>query len=84
MDELKRLSEYGGFGDGDYVTRYGDDVQLVKDMDEDGYSATFVCVVAPRDGWCSVGEEEVNLCSRYSRVRYLPSLEIAGRKSGAS
>lgn len=62
-------SHYGGFAEGDHVTRDGTDVHLVKDMTDDGYSATFVCVVAPASGWASVGEEEPNLCRRYERVK---------------
>lgn len=73
--EIRQLSDAGGFAEGDYVTRDGTDVQLVKDMSECGDLATFVCVVAPTDGWCEVGEEEVNLCRRYSRVNYKPPKE---------
>lgn len=61
-------SHYGGFAEGDHVTRDGTDVHLVKDMTEDGFSATFVCVVEPAGGWTKVGEEELNLCRRYERV----------------
>jgi hypothetical protein len=70
VTEVKQFSEYGQFAVGDHVTRDGSDVQLVKDMDGDGYCGTFVCVVAPSSGWCEVGEEEFNLCSRYSRVTH--------------
>lgn len=73
--DIKRLSLAHGFAEGDYVTRDGTDVQLVKDMDDDGDTATFVCVVAPKDGWCQVGEEEFNLCRRYNRVSYSPPKE---------
>lgn len=61
-------SPYGSFSEGDHVTRDGTDVQLVKDMTDDGFAATFVCVVAPASGWIQVGEEERNVCRRYSRV----------------
>lgn len=61
-------SPYGGYHEGDHVTRDGTDVQLVKDMTDDGFAATFVCVVAPASGWCQVGEEERNTCRRYERV----------------
>lgn len=71
-EELRQISEYGGYAVGDYVTRYGDDVHLVESMEEDGYCGRFVCVVAPADGWTAVGEAEDNLCSRYTRVRYQP------------
>jgi hypothetical protein len=65
-------SPYGGFSEGDHVTRDGTDVQLVKDMTPDGFAATFVCVVAPLSGWCAVGEEERNVCSRYERLQRNP------------
>lgn len=61
-------SPYGGYHEGDFVTRDGSDVQLVKDMTSDGFAATFVCVVAPLSGWCAVGDEENNACRRYERV----------------
>lgn len=61
-------SPYGGFSEGDHVTRDGSDVQLVKHMTDDGFSATFVCVVVPLSGWCAVGDEEHNVCRRYERV----------------
>lgn len=67
-DTPKIYSPYGGFSEGDHVTRDGTDVQLVKDMTDDGFAATFVCVVAPASGWCAVGEEEHNVCRRYERV----------------
>lgn len=66
----RRYSAEGKFYDGEYVTRGGDDVQLVTEMDEEGYSAAFVCVVAPESGWCKVGDRELNLCRRYSKVEY--------------
>lgn len=65
-------SPYGGFSEGDHVTRDGTDVQLVKDMTDDGFAATFVCVVAPLSAWCAVGEEERNVCSRYERLQRNP------------
>lgn len=61
-------SPYGGFSEGDHVTRDGSDVHLVKDMTADGFAATFVCIVAPAAGWTAVGEEESNVCRRYERV----------------
>ena len=72
ITEVREYSDYGKFAVGDYVTRDGSDVQLVKDLDWGGECGTFVCVVAPADGWCAVGEEEFNLCRRYSRVDYRP------------
>ena len=78
LTEVRQYSEYGKFAVGDYVTRDGSDVQLVKDLDEDGYCGTFVCVVAPTRGWCEVGEEEFNLCDRYHRVDYRPNANITG------
>lgn len=74
ITEVRQHSEYGGFAVGDYVTRDGSDVQLVKDLTEDGFCGTFVCVVAPSSGWCAVGEDEFNLCRRYSRVDYMPNV----------
>lgn len=63
------FSPYGGFSEGDHVTRDGTDVHLVKDMSADGFSASFVCTVAPATGWTQVGEEELNLCRRYARLK---------------
>jgi hypothetical protein len=60
------------FVNGDYVTRAGDDVHLVREMSEDGWVAEFVCVVAPASRWCVVGDVEHNLCRRYQRVEYSP------------
>jgi hypothetical protein len=72
----RRYSPEGKFYDGEYVTRSGQgDVHLVCDMDREGYSAAFVCVVAPSEGWCKVGDRELNLCRRYSRVEYDPKKE---------
>jgi hypothetical protein len=62
-------SPYGGFSEGDHVTRDGTDVHLVKDMTPDGFAATFVCVVAPATKWITIGEEEHNLCRRYTRLK---------------
>lgn len=73
ITEVKQFSEYGKFAVGDYVTRDGSDVQIVKDMSDDGFCGTFVCVVAPSSGWCAVGDDEYNLCHRYERVEYKPS-----------
>jgi hypothetical protein len=72
MGEPRQFSQHGNFYVGDYVTRDGSDVQFVKDMADDGFFATFVCVVAPASGWCAVGEEVPNLCRRYSRIDYRP------------
>jgi hypothetical protein len=72
----RRYSEHGKFFDGEYVTRSGQgDVHRVTEMDEDGFSAAFICVVAPESGWCEVGHRELNLCRRYSRVEYDPKKE---------
>jgi len=68
--EFRPYSPYGGFAEGDYVSRDGSDVHLVTEMTADGFAATFICVVAPASGWCTVGEREFNLCRRYSRVGY--------------
>lgn len=64
-----KFSPYGGFSEGDHVTRDGTDVHLVKDMTADGFAATFVCVVAPATEWTAVGEEEFNVCRRYARLK---------------
>lgn len=62
-----------GYLVGDYVTRDGTDIQLVKEIDDFcDTCGTFVCVVAPKDNWCAVGEEEFNLCRRYSKIDYTP------------
>ncbi len=58
---------------GDYVTRGGDDVQLVTFISDDGCSGSYTCVVAPQSGWCAVGDEESNLTRRYQRVDYRPA-----------
>ena len=58
------------FSNGDFVTRDGTDVHQVRNMDDDGFCADFVCVAAPASGWCSVGDIEVNLCRRYAPVDY--------------
>jgi hypothetical protein len=72
----RRYSPEGKFYDGEYVTRAGQgDVHRVLDMDKDGYTATFECVVAPSEGWCKVGDREPNLCRRYSKVEYDPKKE---------
>jgi len=53
---------------GDIVTRDGSDEHEI--LSNNSYDLITVrCVVAPRDGWCAVGEEEVNLASRYNFVR---------------
>lgn len=54
------------FDVGDYVTRDGTDVQLVKATN--GYTGTFVCVVSPKSKWCEIGDEEDNLCRRYQKL----------------
>lgn len=67
----------GKFEPGDIVTRGGDDLQRVLDVDEEGFCMTVVCIRAPASGWCKVGEEEHNLCRRYS----FPSDAIEGVRS---
>ena len=74
LTEVRQYSEFGKFAVGDYVTRDGSDVQLVRDLTDDGFCGTFVCVVAPSSGWCAVGDDESNLCRRYSRVDYRPNV----------
>lgn len=63
-----KFSPYGGFSEGDHVTRMGCDVHLASNMNEDGFTADFLCVVAPPTGWIAVGETEHNTCARYERV----------------
>ncbi|KQO68511.1 hypothetical protein ASF22_19880 [Methylobacterium sp. Leaf87] len=57
---------------GDLVTRDGTDVhRVVSHNGSEGYPPdgfTVVCVKAPASGWTEVGEEEFNICSRYSPV----------------
>lgn len=72
MNTAPIFSPYGGFSEGDHVSRDGTDIQLVKDMTGDGFAATFVCVVAPASGWCQIGEEERNVCRRYERMTQNP------------
>lgn len=75
VTELRPYSADGNFSVGDYVTRDGSDVQLVKDLTEDGSCGTFVCVLPPTTGWCEAGEEEFNLCRRYSRIQFVQKMD---------
>jgi hypothetical protein len=84
VTEVRQYSEYGKFAVGDYVTRDGSDVQLVKDLTDDGFCGTFVCVVAPSSGWCAVGEEECNLCRRYTRVDFKPNDQVKPGRSASA
>ena len=63
----------GRFAEGDYVTRDGTDVHRCTNLCDVGDTADFVCIVAPRSGWTTVGEVESNLTRRYSRVKYSPA-----------
>lgn len=56
-----------GFCIGDIVTRDGTDRQVVIYVIDDK-AMKVVCVTAPTDGWCNVGEIEDNKSSRYSLV----------------
>ncbi|MBY5329570.1 hypothetical protein [Rhizobium leguminosarum] len=66
---------------GDIVTRSGDDLQRVIDIDDDGSSMLVECIRAPQgylndDGsedepWCSVGDQEWNLPRRYSYPEFM-------------
>ena len=78
----RRKTPYSDFAEGDAVTRAGDDVHLVKNMDEDGYCADFECVMAPADGWCKVGDVETNLCRRYSRLHPVDALKAVAAVEG--
>lgn len=55
----------GKFKVGDVVTRAGDDRQRITEIDDEGFCLTVVCIKAPADGWCKVGDEERNLVRRY-------------------
>lgn len=68
----RRYSQAGRFYDGEHVTRTGDDVYHVTEMDKDGLCAVFVCIVAPADGSRTVGDADLNLCRRYMRVECPP------------
>lgn len=68
----RRYSQAGRFYDGEHVTRAGDDVYRVTEMDKDGLCAVFVCIVAPADGSRAVGDADLNLCRRFMRVEYPP------------
>lgn len=73
LTEVRQYSEFGHFAVGDYVTRDGSDVQLVRNLTDGGFCGVFVCVLAPSSGWCAVGDDEFNLCERYSRIDYRPN-----------
>ena len=67
------MSDHDDFKAGDLVTRDGTDVHRVVKRDPGDNCMTVVCVQAPAasyDGtrWTEVGEEEYNLCRRYSYV----------------
>ena len=62
---------------GDQVTRDGTDVHELVQFDglgpdpapgesPAGVAGLFRCVVAPATGWTKVGDEEWNMCERYS------------------
>lgn len=57
---------------GDLVSRDGSDVQRIIKTNATPDSApdliTVICIVAPRTGWCDVGDVEDNLASRYNYV----------------
>ena len=69
---LKRITPHSDFAEGDYVSRMGEDVQLVTNMNEDGILADFECVKADSGGIYTVGSVESNLCRRYTRVNWSP------------
>lgn len=62
------ITPYSDFAEGDLVSRGDDGIHLVRQMSDDGFHATFICVVAPSRGWCEVGNVEQNLCRRYGRI----------------
>jgi hypothetical protein len=55
----------GKFKVGDIVTRGGDDLQRITEIDDEGYSLAVVCIKAPASGWCALGDREDNLVRRY-------------------
>ena len=69
------------FAIGDLVTRMGDDLQRVLDINEVGDLMLVECVRAPQgylneDGshdapWCAVGDQEWNLPRRYSYPKFM-------------
>lgn len=57
----------GEFQPGDLVTRDDTDVhRVVRTMPHDLIEV--VCVRAPRDGWCKIGDTAINLADRYDHV----------------
>ena len=67
----RMFDDYGNtwFRVGDLVTRFGDDVHRVTGTNGGEEYAPdlidLVCIKAPPDGWCAVGETETNLARRY-------------------
>lgn len=71
------------FQPGDLVTRDDTDVHRVIRTIGDGLIEV-VCLRPPRDGWCAVGDVEINLASRYDRAGGLiDGVALAGLPSSA-
>lgn len=76
MSEQRKIprDRYGNrfYEVGDLVTRDGTDVhRVVEHNGSDGHAPdgmTVVCIQAPSEPWCAVGDEEFNLCRRYDPV----------------
>ena len=54
---------------GDIVSRDGTDEHEVIGED-DGLTMRVRCIKPSREGWCEVGDEEINLSRRYELVRH--------------
>lgn len=71
MSQTQRVTVHraGTFPIGAIVTRDGTDRHRVVGTNDIGDLIEVVCIVAAESGWCSVGETECNLASRYRRAR---------------
>jgi hypothetical protein len=49
---------------GDIVTRDGTDRQKIVEIHGED-AITVECTVAPKSGWCVIGQRELNLAGRY-------------------
>jgi len=53
---------------GDIVTRDGTDLHRVTATSSDGQQINVVCIQAPSEPWCKIGDTESNLARRYSHA----------------
>ena len=67
MDQYNRVGEED-WEVGDIVTRDGMDEQEVIEISNMG-TLIVKCIKEPMDSWCKLGDEEMNLTSRYLFVR---------------